>query len=225
VGYLPGELKLYEHLTGSSYLKMIGSLDEKKPDKSFVKELCDRMDLDSSRKIKEYSRGNRQKIGVVAAFMGRPDLLILDEPTTGLDPLKQQEVMGLIGDVKRDGRTAFLSSHILGEVQAVCDRVGIIRDGELIKTKRVETLTHRQFRRIEFCTREPVPESTFSDKDVREIERNSDGTEMVLEIRSGLEDVMKKIMTFGLEDLETRPVTLEEIFLAYYGKKKNGGPS
>lgn len=223
IGYLPGELKLYEHLTGSSYLRMIGSLDEKKPDKTFMAELCDRMDLDPSRKIREYSRGNKQKIGIVAAFMGKPDLLILDEPTTGLDPLKQQEVMDLVSDVKKDGRTVFLSSHILGEVQAVCDRVGIIRDGELVKTERVETLTRRQFRRIMIRTRKPVPEGTFSDEHVMELERNGDETEIVLEVRSGLEEVMKTLLTFGLDDLETRPVTLEEIFLAYYGKHWNGG--
>ena len=223
IGYLPGELKLYDHLTGSSYLNMIGSLGEKKPDRAYKRSLCERMDLDPSRKIREYSRGNKQKIGIIAAFMGKPDVLILDEPTTGLDPLKQQEVMGLIREVRKEGGTVFLSSHILGEVQAVCDRVGIIRDGLLIKTERVETLMRRQFRRLKIRTGRPVPVDSLPAEGVRELDANNDRTELTLEIISNLEGVMRALLKSGLEDLETQASSLEDIFLAYYGKKKNGG--
>ncbi|MBN2050915.1 MAG: ABC transporter ATP-binding protein [Spirochaetales bacterium] len=223
IGYLPGELKLYEHMTGSSYLKMIGSLDQKKPDGAYTEELCERLELDPRRKIKEYSRGNKQKIGVVAAFMGKPDLLILDEPTTGLDPLKQQVVIDLVREVKKEGRTVFLSSHILGEVQAVCDRVGIIREGRLIKTESVEALTSQQFKRLKIRTRKPVPEKAFTMEGVRELQRDPEGREITLEISDRLEEVLRRSLDFGLENLDTQAVTLEEVFLAYYGNGKNGG--
>jgi ABC-2 type transport system ATP-binding protein len=131
VGYLPGELSLYPNMRGRDFLHMLASLQEKKVERSYRQQLYERLNFDPTRKMKQYSHGNKQKIGIVAAFMGKPDLLILDEPTTGLDPLVQQIVMELVKEAKDDGRTVFFSSHILPEVQAVCDRVGIIREGQL----------------------------------------------------------------------------------------------
>ncbi|MEO1290629.1 MAG: ATP-binding cassette domain-containing protein, partial [Chloroflexota bacterium] len=131
VSYLPGELALYPTMKANAYFDMLDSLHPNTIDPRFRSDLCQRLDLDPTRRMKEYSRGNKQKVGLVAAFMGKPDLLILDEPTGGLDPLVQQTVMEMVHEVKADGRTVFFSSHILPEVQAVCDRVGIIRDGQL----------------------------------------------------------------------------------------------
>ena len=221
IGYLPGELSLFEGMTGLSFLNTLGSLGTVKPDQAFRKELCERLDLDVTRKIKEYSRGNKQKIGIVAAFMGKPDLLILDEPTTGLDPLKQQTVMDLVREVKEDGRTVFFSSHILNEVQQACDRVGIIREGELVKTESVENLTKQQFKRLQVTLHRPIPAKAFDMEGVTEVKR--DGPTVTLEIRESLNAVMTRLLEYGLDDIETQPVTLEEIFLAYYGGPQSGG--
>jgi ABC-2 type transport system ATP-binding protein len=133
VGYLPGELALYASMKATEFFEMYEYLRVGNGGKGYWRELAGRLNLDTSRKIREFSRGNKQKVGIVAAFMSQPDLLILDEPTGGLDPLVQQTVLEMVQEVKNDGRTVFFSSHILSEVQAVCDWVGIIRDGELVE--------------------------------------------------------------------------------------------
>jgi ABC-2 type transport system ATP-binding protein len=221
VGYLPGELSLYPNMKGQDFLAVLGSLLENTVDPAYLQQLLERLDLDPMRKMKEYSRGNKQKIGIVAAFMGQPDLLILDEPTTGLDPLVQQTVHELVLEAKAEGRTVFLSSHILPEVQAVCDRVGIIREGKLIKTDRVENLTHQQFKRVNLTLRQSPPADAFALPGVTETGR--DGQTVTLEIQQGLDRVMEIAVPFGIVDIETPPVTLEEIFLAFYGRENQGG--
>jgi ABC-2 type transport system ATP-binding protein len=152
--------------------------------------------------------------------MSRPDLLILDEPTGGLDPLVQQTVLELVREVKADGRTVFFSSHILSEVQAVCDWVGIIRDGQLVETQGVEELFSRQIRRLSLVFPELPPADTFNFEGVTEISR-SDQT-IMLEVASNLPQVLAAAAQYEAMDIETQNVTLEEIFLAYYGKG-NGG--
>ena len=221
ISYLPGELSLYPNMKGSDFLNMLASLQAKDIDPAFLQQLYERLDLDPSRKMKQYSRGNKQKIGIVAAFMDKPDLLILDEPTSGLDPLVQQTVMELVQEVKPEGRTVFFSSHILPEVQAVCDRVGIIREGELVKTERVETLTKAQFKRLNLTFRELPPVEAFALEGVKETGR--DGKTVMLEIQQGLDKVMQIAAPYGIEDIDSPPVTLEEIFLTYYGRTLNGG--
>ncbi len=221
VGYLPGELSLYPNMRGRNFLKMLASLQEKKVDQSYRRELYERLDLDPTRKMKEYSAGNKQKIGIVAAFMGKPDLLILDEPTSGLDPLVQQTVMELVREAKAEGRTVFFSSHILPEVQAVCDRVGIIRKGQLIKVERVDTLTRQQFKRLHLTMRAMPPADIFAFQGVTETGREDNVIQ--LEYTTGLPEVMVRAAPFGIEDIDTPPVTLEEIFLAYYDRGSNGG--
>ena len=221
LGYLPGELTLYPNMKGHSFLDMLASLQENPVERTYRQELYERLDLDPSRKMKEYSRGNKQKIGVVAAFMGKPDLLILDEPTSGLDPLVQQTVMELVQEVRADGRTVFFSSHILQEVQEVCDRVGIIREGQLVRTERVETLTKQQFKRLHLTLRQPPPNDVFAMEGVTETGRK--GATVMLEIRRGLDKVIETAVPYGIEDIEAPPVTLEEIFLAFYGRNNHGG--
>jgi ABC-2 type transport system ATP-binding protein len=220
VGYLPGELSLYDNMTARRFFKMYHSLQKWNSDPSYWRTLADRLDLDTSRKMRQYSRGNRQKVGVVAAFMNKPDLLILDEPTTGLDPLVQQTVMELVREASAAGATVFFSSHILPEVQAVCDRVGIIRDGKLVATERVEDLTRQHFKRIRFSFATMPPVDAFARLGVTETAR--DGKSITLEIYERLDRVMETAVLFGITDIETIPVSLEEIFMAYYGKG-NGG--
>lgn len=148
--------------------------------------------------------------------MNKPDLLILDEPTSGLDPLVQQTVMELVREANQSGATVFFSSHILPEVQAVCDRVGIIREGQLVATERVEDLTTQHFKRIRFTFANTPPTDAFAQDGV--IETSREAGSITLEISGRLDEVMAQTASFGITDIETIPVSLEEIFLAYYGK-------
>jgi ABC-2 type transport system ATP-binding protein len=220
VGYLPGELSLYDSMKVRRFFKMYASLQKSNTDPGHWRTLSERLELDTSRRIGQLSHGNKQKVGVVAAFMNKPDLLILDEPTTGLDPLVQQTVMELVREANRAGATIFFSSHILPEVQAVCDRVGIIREGQLVATERVEDLTRQQFKRVRFCFATLPPADAFSQDGVTVLAQ--DGQGVTLEIREHLNKVMETVVQYGITDMETIPVSLEEIFLAYYGKG-NGG--
>jgi ABC-2 type transport system ATP-binding protein len=183
--------------------------------------LYERLDLDPTRKMKQYSHGNKQKIGIMAAFMGKADLLILDEPTLGLDPLAQNTVLELVREARAEGRTVLFSSHILPEVQAVCDRVGIVRQGKLIKTESVEALTHRQFKRVHLTLRRSPPPGIFNLPGVTETGRQ--GRLVCLEIQQGLDRLMELAVPYGIENIEIPPVTLEEIFLAFYERRKVGG--
>jgi ABC-2 type transport system ATP-binding protein len=221
IGYLPGDLALPAHMTGRSFLSLMSALESRPVDPTFRDELCERLELDPDRRIREYSRGNRQKVGVVAAFMSRPDLVILDEPTTGLDPLIQQRVMELVREVRSDGRTVFFSSHVLHEVQSVCDRVGIIREGELVKTERVEALTRRQFTRLRLTLRTPPAADAFVRTGATEVSR--DRTTVLLEVHGDLDAVLRRALEYGIDDIATEPVTLEEVFLAFYGERASAG--
>ena len=182
--------------------------------------MADRLGLDTTRKMREYSSGNKQKVGIVATFMNKPDLLILDEPTSGLDPLVKQTVMELVREANHGGATVFFSSHILPEVQAVCDRVGIIREGQLVVTERVENLTTQHFKRVRFNFTNTPPVNAFTQEGAVELRR--DDGDITLEIHAHLDLVMEKAASFGIADIETIPVSLEEIFLAYYGKEDGG---
>jgi len=216
VSYLPGELSLYDNMKANAFFDMVNSMRGNNGDKAYRNHLCERLNLDTSRKIRNYSRGNKQKVGIVVAFMNNPELLILDEPTGGLDPLVQQTVMELVREAKEAGKTVFFSSHILPEVQAVCDRVGIIRNGELVATERVQDLTTQHFRRVRLSFANLPPTDTFSQEFVKETERDEQG--ITLEVYENLNQVLETAVTFGITDIETIPVSLEEIFLTYYGK-------
>ena len=220
ISYLPGELSLYPSMKASYFLDLLGSLQKNKLDKLYLKRLLELLNFDPSRKIKEYSHGNKQKIGVIAAFMGKKDLIILDEPTIGLDPLVQQTVLELVQEVKDEGRTVFVSSHNLQEVQEVCDRIGIIQTGELIKTEKVETLINQQLKRLEINFRKEPPHDAFAIEGVKEISR--DGNLVMFEVSQDLDRLMEKATPYGIIDIETKTVSLEEIFLAFYSPQNKG---
>ncbi len=220
IGYLPGELALYKDMKAEQFFSMYEYLRGANNGKNYWRELASRLDLDVSRKIGNYSRGNKQKVGVVSAFMNRPDLLILDEPTGGLDPLVQQTVMEMVREVKADGRTVFFSSHILSEVQAVCDRVGIIRAGQLVATQRVEELFASRLNRLTLLFSELPPGGTFNLEGVTILDQT--GLSITLEVRENLPKVLAAAALYNIQDIETHNVSLEEIFLDYYGKG-NGG--
>jgi ABC-2 type transport system ATP-binding protein len=219
VGYLPGELKLFPQMDAAAYFQMVSAVRGEQDNRARISELCQRLELEPSRPMNTYSHGNKQKVGLVTAFMSRPELLILDEPTTGLDPLVQQIVLDMVREVRDDGRTVFFSSHILSEVQKVCDRVGIIRNGQIVATEQVEKLLKRQFHRFRLRFDKMPPEGAFDNFEVRELHRH--GNDLVLEIHENLNAFMSRAVTFGIIDLEEQNATLEEIFLAYYGAKED----
>lgn len=216
IGYLPGELALYTNMKASQFFRMYEYLRGVNGSKDYWRELADRLDLDTTRKISQFSRGNKQKVGVVAAFMSRAELLILDEPTGGLDPLVQRTVLDLVREAKDDGRTVFFSSHILSEVQAVCDRVGIIRDGQLVASERVEDMFAQRMNRMSLIFHEIPPAGTFDFPGVIELERGQQS--IMLEVRENLPQVLAAAAQYQAVDIDTHNISLEEIFLAYYGK-------
>ncbi len=215
VGYLPGELSLYQQLRAKEYLSMMNAVRGHAADPTYIDSLCDYLDLDPTRAMRKYSRGNKQKVGLVAAFMSKPELLLLDEPTSGLDPLVQQTVLDLIRQTRADGRTVLMSSHVLSEVQEVCDRVGIIRDGSLAATERVEDLTHDQLHRVTIRFVHVPPEGAFDWDGAREVARRDQS--VTIEIREDLNRVLSEAVRYGVVELETHQVSLEEVFMEYYG--------
>src|SRR5579864_4506986 len=159
VGYLPGDIPQFGGMRGREVIAYLGGM-RGGADPRRVRALADRFDLDLSRRFREYSSGNKQKLGIVVAFMHDPELLILDEPTSGLDPLNQQEFYSLLRETRDAGTTVFLSSHILSEVDQVCDRVGILREGKLVRVFGLDDLTRIRVHRveIEFAPDSPIPE-------------------------------------------------------------------
>jgi ABC-type multidrug transport system ATPase subunit len=215
IGYLPGEFDLYDRLTGAQTITYFGNL-RGGVDRAYVAELVERLDLDPSRRFKEYSKGNKQKVGLVVALQHRPDLLILDEPTSGLDPLIQQTFYGLVEEARRDGRTIFLSSHIIDEVDRTCDRVAIIREGRLVQVDRIEAIRELAFHHVELTFAAPVAPALFdglpgvSDVAVR-------GDVVTMRVSGPIGAVVTVAAQHGIVDVVSREPNLEDVFLAQYG--------
>src|SRR5439155_23151267 len=161
VGYLPGEFAFDPGMRGAQIIEYLGHL-RGGVDQAYLRSLVERLGLDPSKRFREYSHGNKQKLGLVQAFMHKPRLLILDEPTSGLDPLNQQEFYRMVAEVRADGRTVFLSSHIFSEVEHTCDRVGIIREGRLVRVAEVAALHDMKVHAVEIAFAGPVPAETFA---------------------------------------------------------------
>ena len=222
VGYLPGDLATYDNLTGWELLTYFANI-QRGVDWSYTEVLAERLDLDLSRSIRTLSTGNRQKVGLVQAFMHQPGLLILDEPTSGLDPLVQQEFYRIVQEAKANGQTVFLSSHILAEVERIADRVGIIREGQLVLEEEVATLKARAVRQLEMHFAEPVPEDAFSGlPGVRDI--RAEGNAVHCTIDGSVDALIKAAARFEVLNITSHEPDLEEIFLAYYKEEGNGAP-
>ena len=218
-GYLPGELSLYPTLTGSETLRYLANL-RGGVDWSRVDELCERLDCDLDKKVADLSSGNKRKLGLIQAFMHRPELLILDEPTSGLDPLVQHEFYALVDEVRDAGQTVFLSSHVLPEVQRVCDRVAFIREGALIALEDVSSLTGRAVREIEVVFAEPVPPSAFEGvPGVTQVSVNGKGSNTLrFTVTGSLDAAIKKLSEFPVLDLTSRLPDLEDVFMTFYAE-------
>ena len=216
VGYLPGEFSLYEHMTGRDYLGFFATL-RGGVDQQVIDALAERLKSDLDTKIASLSHGNRQKIGLVQAFMHQPPLLILDEPTQGLDPIVQQTFHGLVLEAREAGQTVFLSSHVLPEVERVCDRVGIIREGRLIAVEDVGALKTHAVREVELHFAAPVPTDAFADlPGVRDLEIHGDVVRC--KVSGSMDALIKAAARLEVIDIESHEPSLEDIFLTFYGR-------
>jgi ABC-2 type transport system ATP-binding protein len=215
-GYLPGELSLEQNLTAATLLRYLVELQGDEVEWSFVQRLAERLELNLERPIKNLSKGNKQKVGVIQALMARPTLLLLDEPTAGLDPLMQQEVYRLLREAREAGATVFFSSHIIGEVEALADRVAILRDGVVVEEATPKQLTQLTVRRVHVHFCRPV--------DVQGLERlpgvsvaGHNGEQATLQVEGKMDALVKALAAYPISDLSTESVSLEQIFLTYYG--------
>ncbi|MCS7070286.1 MAG: ABC transporter ATP-binding protein [Anaerolinea sp.] len=219
IGYLPGELSLWDGLTGWQTIRYFARL-RGLTDLREVDILAERLQFDPGKKVRTYSTGNKRKLGLILALMGKPDLLILDEPTTGLDPLIQQTFYDLMCEARAEGRTVFLSSHILSEVQTICDRVGILRRGELKAVQRIDELTKASFRHVDIQFADAVDLAQLHLEHVRGLERDPAAPDHRLRFQwHGPIDRLLRALTAAdvtVADLRIQEPTLEDIFLTFY---------
>jgi ABC-type multidrug transport system ATPase subunit len=217
VGYLPGELALDPNLTGGQVLEYFAHL-RGGVDQGYLRALIARLELDPSKRFREYSRGNKQKVGLAQAFMHRPRLLMLDEPTSGLDPLNQQEFYKMVAEVKADGRTIFLSSHILPEVEHTCDRVGA-----LVRVSEVAALKDLRHHEVEITfAAPPLLDPFVTLPGVADVRTGTDGRTVHLAVQGDMRDVLRIAAEQGATNLVSHEPSLEDIFLRYY---EGDGPS
>lgn len=221
LGFLAGEFIVDGRQTGGELLEFLARVRGGVP-RSRMSQLAERLDVDVTRRISALSRGNRQKLGVVQAFMHDPELLILDEPTSGLDPFLQQEFASMVREVKADGRTVFMSSHVMSEVQQVADRVGIIRQGKLAAVEDVDDLRRRAIRHIEVHFDAPVePASWESIPGVSDV--SVDGTLLRCQLAGRADELVKAIAERGVVTMSAVEPDLEELFFHYYNHSEHDG--
>lgn len=214
VGYLPSDPQLEPDLTGGQIIDYFGHL-RGGVDQAYVKSLVDRFELDTRKRFRDYSRGNKQKVGIVQAFMHKPRLLVLDEASSGLDPLNQIEFNKLLMETRADGRTVFLSSHILPEVEQVCDRVGIIREGALVRVDTVAALRDLRQHEVTLTFAGPVPADDFASLPGVH-SATADGNTLKLIVTGDLGPIVKAAADHGATNFTTHEPSLEDVFLRYY---------
>ena len=214
VGYLPGEFGLYEGLRVVDFLKYMLHLRGAADKVSRMMELAEYFDLPLDRRIRELSKGNRQKVGLVQAFMHGPELVILDEPTGGLDPLMQQRFYRLVRKEQRAGLTVFMSSHLLAEVEHVCDRVAIIRDGRLVLINSLKALKDSVGKVLTVTFDDEVDPAELELEGVSDLKR--DNRTYTMTVRSGIDRVIKTVASHRVQSMTVETFSLEELFLAMY---------
>ena len=214
IGYLPSDAAMYPKLTGRDTLTYFANL-RGGVDWAYVEQLAERLSAELDKKVGDLSTGNRQKVGLIQAFMNRPDVVILDEPSAGLDPLVQREFQTLMRETADAGRTVFLSSHTLSEVQRVADRVGIIRAGSLIALETVRDLRTKALRRVELDFAADVPAALFADvPGVHDVTVAAGHVSIAFDGR--MESLLTAASAHELLDISTQDADLEEIFLTFY---------
>ena len=216
VGYVPGEFTLYESLTGDQFLRHVAGL-RGGVDQRVVDDLTRRLDCDLRRPIRELSHGNKQKICIMQALMNRPDVLLLDEPTTGLDPLVQQEFYRLVAEAGAEGRTVLFSSHILSEAERVCERVAIIREGRIVRVSTVAELNAAAWRRMVITFAAAAPRKLFTNiPNVREVVTDDNRVSFI--VQGSVDSVMKTLAAHEVQDVISHEPSLEDVFLGFYSE-------
>lgn len=218
LAFVAGEANLWPSLTGAETLHLLGRV-QGRVDEAYRDELVGRFDLDPSKKVRAYSKGNRQKVILIAALMTRADLLVLDEPTSGLDPLMEQAFRHSIREARDRGQTIFLSSHILSEVEALCDRVGILREGKLVEMGTLAQMRHLSALTVEATFDGAVPDLSGV-PGVISVEAN--GRVVRCHVRGQVAPLLKVLATADVTELISREPSLEELFLALYGSESQG---
>ncbi|WP_313344841.1 ABC transporter ATP-binding protein [Sedimentibacter sp.] len=216
--YVSGDVTLWPNLTGGEVIDFLGGL-QGKINPSRRKELLDRFQLDPKKKCRSYSKGNRQKVALVSAFLSDAELMILDEPTSGLDPLMEQVFQDCIAEVKKQGKTVFLSSHILAEVEALCDRVGIIRQGKIVESGTLEELRHLTRTTVTVELAKYVNLNQL--QGIHDVSRKDEKWRFSVDANA-MEAVMDALAPMGIKSLMAEPPTLEELFMRHYGDKFEG---
>ncbi len=213
VAFVAGEANLWPSLTGAETLQLLGRV-QGRVDEAYRDELIHRFDLDPTKKVRAYSKGNHQKVILIGALMARPELLVLDEPTTGLDPLMEQAFRHCIHEARQRGQTVFLSSHIMSEVEALCDRVAILKEGKLIEIGTLAEMRHLSALTVEATFDGSVPDLSGIEG-VSSVE--TDGRVVRCQVRGSVEPLLKVLAVSGVTELLSREPSLEELFLAQYG--------
>lgn len=215
VGYLPGDLRVYPGLSGRDAATLFARLRGRPVDRAHINNLAERLELDLSLKAGSLSKGNRQKLGLLLALLGRPPVLLLDEPTSGLDPIIQHQVWGILREEAARGTTVFFSSHVMSEVEQVCERVGILRRGRLIAVDEIAALKVRQLRHVEvrFGDGAPPP-AEFELPGIRELRRENNTVEF--EVTGEVDRLIKSLARHHVIDIAGEQPTLDEILLSYY---------
>jgi ABC-2 type transport system ATP-binding protein len=218
IGNLPGEFTLDDQLTGRQLIDLFGKL-RKVSSLAYAEELAERLDANLDRPMRRLSRGNKQKIGIIQALFHQPDLVILDEPTSGLDPLVQESFLDLLVEARQRGQTVFFSSHILGEIERVADRVGIIRDGELVAVEDPQTLTGRTFRHVTLQLRDEAGQAPLARtlRDVDGVERAElDASTLRFDAHGDMNAIIRLLASHDIAAIDIERPSLEEVFLKYY---------
>ncbi|SDM99457.1 ABC transporter ATP-binding protein [Bacillus sp. OK048] len=217
IGYLPSEVFYYDNMKVKDLLNYSASF-YKKDCRKRIKELADIMDLDLTKKIDDLSLGNKKKVGIVQGLLHSPKLIILDEPTSGLDPLMQQKFFELLEEENKKGATILFSSHILTEVQRLCNRVAIIKEGEIVTVEKISTLKENTYKKFKVETKAKLDRNYFDLEGVNKLEVKDNHTSFLF--KGNINDVMKKIANIEITNLGIEEPDLEEIFLHYYEKER-----
>ncbi len=224
VGNLPTEFTLERGMTGRKMVQLFADF-RGLTDLSFAEEIAERLDADLDRPMRKLSRGNKQKIGIVQAMFHRPDVIILDEPTGGLDPLVQESFIQLLIEARERGQTIFFSSHVLSEIERIADHVGIIRDGEMVAVERPHDLTRRAHRRVHVRYTHPLPAGEVAALErIRGVEKLAvNGQEISFTMAGDVNETMRVVQRHPMESLDVERPSLDEIFLTFYGPGVSGG--
>jgi ABC-2 type transport system ATP-binding protein len=213
IGYIPGDFGLYGNMTGWKFLEYFGRI-RGGYDAPAAKAYAKKMDIKLDRRMKEYSRGMRQKVAIIQAFMNHPDLIIMDEPTNGLDPLVQQTFMDMLREEASHGTTIFMSSHVLSEVEKACNRVAIIKEGRIVAEEQVEALRQKSGKVLEVRFGEPLTREIFYLPGISNVTRNNGSYRMT--VTGNMEEILQAIAAYKIADINIHQMTLEDVFMHYY---------